>query len=349
MKLSVVRRSDDIDEFVGKISKYANSQNKVNAADLSANDPFHRKIEELSRTQWAPAQAGKQHETRWFYERARAQYADELSRRSTPGQRKAFEREFPREQKFEKTDLARYEQAWDQLPHIVSKGRQKNFVNFTERLEGRGRVVPDAPYYQALIGRKILWDAAYDIVRDEEYVGYHINIVAYTIALLSHILAKRLDLSQVWARQALPPEIEKFVRKLMAPVQKVVTHAPSGDITNWLKSERCWDKVKECAMEVPESLNSMLLASVPSHTIDQPTEEEAVAIASASAITGATWKAVASWAKKTGSLAPWQRKISYSIGKRLDEGKKPTFRQARQGLILLTEARRLGFEEGQGG
>jgi len=345
MKLSVVRRADDIDELVGKISKYANSQNKVNAADLSANDPFHRRIEELSRTQWAPARAGAQHETRWFYERARAQYIDELSRRATPAQRKSFEREFPRDQKFEKTDLGWYEQSWDQLPHIVSRGRQKNFVNFTERLEARGHVVPDAAYFQALISRKILWDSTDAIVRKEKYDAYKINIVTYTIALLSHLTARRLDLSRIWSAQSLPQELEKLVRKMTVPVQEVVAHAPRGNISDWQKSEACWEKVRSINLKLPDAVKAMLVESKAVPTIDAPNEQEAAEIATASAVEGATWKAIASWAKNTGSLAPWQRSLSYSLGRLLDQGRKPSIKQARQGLILLTEARRLGFEE----
>ena len=46
------------DELVRNVSRYANSQNRISDADFSANDPFHVRIEELSRTLWAPAAAG---------------------------------------------------------------------------------------------------------------------------------------------------------------------------------------------------------------------------------------------------------------------------------------------------
>ena len=51
-------------EFVPLISLYANSQNKVNTADFSANGPFHQKLEELSRTIWAPAAGGLERDER---------------------------------------------------------------------------------------------------------------------------------------------------------------------------------------------------------------------------------------------------------------------------------------------
>ena len=58
VKLTVLNDPQKIDVFVPLISRYANSQNKVNAADFSANHPYHVTLEELSRTIWAPAASG---------------------------------------------------------------------------------------------------------------------------------------------------------------------------------------------------------------------------------------------------------------------------------------------------
>ena len=54
MKLSVITSPEDMDEIVPRISAFANTQNKVQVADFSANDPFHRRVEELSCIIWAP-------------------------------------------------------------------------------------------------------------------------------------------------------------------------------------------------------------------------------------------------------------------------------------------------------
>ena len=40
--------SEDHDELVRNVSRYANSQNRITEADFSANDPFHVRLEELS-------------------------------------------------------------------------------------------------------------------------------------------------------------------------------------------------------------------------------------------------------------------------------------------------------------
>lgn len=47
MKISVIHSAADMDEIVPRISTFANTQNKIQVADFSANDPFHRRIEEL--------------------------------------------------------------------------------------------------------------------------------------------------------------------------------------------------------------------------------------------------------------------------------------------------------------
>ena len=58
------------DEMVQAIAKYANSQNKVTAADLFSNEPFHIWMEKMSKKHLA---APKQYTipTGWYYERSR--------------------------------------------------------------------------------------------------------------------------------------------------------------------------------------------------------------------------------------------------------------------------------------
>ena len=74
VKLSVIDE-DRVDKVVPVISRSSNTQNKVSLADFFSNHPFHKRIEDFSRRILAPAQEGKL-ETKWFYERARGQYAN---------------------------------------------------------------------------------------------------------------------------------------------------------------------------------------------------------------------------------------------------------------------------------
>ena len=58
MKLSVIDNQEESEAVVPRISEYANTQNRVNAADFFSNHPFHIRMEEFSRRIWAPAQQG---------------------------------------------------------------------------------------------------------------------------------------------------------------------------------------------------------------------------------------------------------------------------------------------------
>ena len=99
-KLIEVEAGDVHDELVRNVSRYANSQNRISEVDFSANDPFHIRIEELSRTTWAPPVGGLQRLTKWFYERARGQYQDAKAGEATPARRRVFSAEHPTKQRF---------------------------------------------------------------------------------------------------------------------------------------------------------------------------------------------------------------------------------------------------------
>jgi hypothetical protein len=69
------------------------------------------------------------------------------SREGTPARMRAFDAESMR-QKFTKTDLAKYS-TWDQYPHLVSMGAEKNFIRFTALLVDKGYPTVDADYSTA--------------------------------------------------------------------------------------------------------------------------------------------------------------------------------------------------------
>jgi len=131
MKLAVID-SQESETVVPRISEYATTQNRVNAADFFSNHPFHIRMEEFSRRIWAPAKQGEQRETKWFYERARGQYADAHAK-LTPGEQRRFKAENPKSQMITKTDLAKFENVWDEHPKWVNLGAQKNFAQYAKR------------------------------------------------------------------------------------------------------------------------------------------------------------------------------------------------------------------------
>jgi hypothetical protein len=348
-KLTVVPE-EHLDEIVPLISRYANSQNRISEADFSANDPFHVRIEELSRTIWAPATGGTLRQTRWFYERARGQYADELGRARTPARQRMFKQEHPPAQKFTKTDLAKFENTWDQLPYIVSRGAQKNFTEFTLRLAARRRGEPDAEYFRQLIAKAILFRRTERLVSAQNFGGYRANIVTYSLAYLAHATAHRIDLERIWAEQSLIGAVEDAIVSISHQVFRVLTSPPGGaNITEWAKRQGCWERVRKLDAKLSAALEGELITMDhrrkrrPVSGIEAPDESEQKLIDEIAKVPAEKWFALSHWAKETGNLQSWQRSIAYSLGQGAKKDRAPTRKQAVQAQVILEEAERLGF------
>ncbi len=258
-KLTVIDPSE-LSSIVPLISRYANSQNRVNEADFQANDPFHIAVEKLSRTVWAPAAEGTQRHTKWFYERARGQYQDEMSREPTPARKRQFKLTHPTQQRFTKTDLAKFENTWDQLPHVVSLGAEKSFRAFTARLHDRGRSKITQEYFERLIAKAILFRRAEKVVAGLSYGGYRANIVTYTVAYLSRATEQRIDLDGLWQQQDISELMRKAIETASAEVREVLLDPPgSGNITEWCKKPACWEQVRQLSISLPPGFRRELV------------------------------------------------------------------------------------------
>jgi hypothetical protein len=346
MKLSVIKSPEDMDEIVPKISAYANTQNKIQMADFSANDPFHRQVEELSRTIWAPAQGGLKPQN-WFYERARGQYADMLSKETTTLRRKQFKMDHPL---FSKTDLAKYENTWDQLPYQVSEGAQKNFRHFTIRLKERGGPLPNETYYKQLIAKAILFRQAEKLVQKQQYGGYRANIVTYTLAYISYKTAQRIDLDRIWKEQRLSDNLENEIVEISKFIQRIIVNPPGGaNVSEWCKTQKCWANIKEYEYTISTSLQTELV-SVSRPTMAEPissiasiSEAELAIISEVCAIQASTWFALSRWAKETNNFQPWRRSLLFTVGTIVGRNMKPSYKQSNQALKAYKEATEKGF------
>ena len=129
----------------------------------------------------------------------------------TPAQLRVFEAEYPSSQWFTKTDLAKFENTWDELPHLVSRGAQKNFAEFTLRLGAHKGLVPDVAYFQELVAKAILFRAAEKLVSAQDFGGYRANIVTYTLAWISHHAGGGIDLRKIWAQQGIDPQLSELI------------------------------------------------------------------------------------------------------------------------------------------
>lgn len=349
-KISVVEQGDDR-PLIARISEFANSQNRVNIADFSSNHPFHVGVEQLSRRMWAPGEGGSHHMTRWFYERARGQYADELARARTPAAQRAFKIKNPLSQKLTKTDLAKYENSWDQLPFKVALGAEKNFRDFMIRLAERGAFTPDEAYFRRLVCKAIIFAEADKVHRELALGGHKASAVPYVVALLANRTAQRIDLEAIWRDQAVSPALRLAIEEVTPLVHRtMIEGAGSGNVGEHAKKTKLWDDVRSMDWAIPPALARELLSGGHGTSVTSPlsvgevlTEGERVAMAAVTGVSGETWFALSSWAKQTNNLKPWERGLAFSLGRLATEGGHPSRKQAIHGARILQESTALGF------
>ena len=318
MKLSVVD-SQRATEVVPRISEYANSQNRIAASDFFANHPFHIRVENFSRRMYAPSAEGTFQQSKWFYERARGQFADERARK-TRAQRKKFDIEYPRRQKFTKTDLAKFVSVWDGLPHIVSMGAQKNFAAFARRIGvawKKSKNDFNEEWYREAIAKAIVFRATERIVSAQPWYqgGFRANIVAYTIARISHQIGTRkrgMDFQAIWRRQQPGPLLQKTIAVVSREVHDVLVDPPERmrNVTEWAKKELCWTRIVDLQIPWRLELDDELVSAEENRSSKRSARREQrmlngieaqIAVFNAGP---AFWKEALEWGERESFLSP---------------------------------------------
>jgi hypothetical protein len=345
MKLTIVP-PEQVDELVPLISRYANTQNRIQEADFSANHPWHVALERISRDTWTPATQSAPRGTRWYFERSRGQYADDLAAIQTPAGKRGFRAENPPSQKFTKTDLAKFLLSWDQRPFIVSRGAQKCFVSFMTQLTKGYRPAPDRDELRRIAAQGILFHTTEKLCGELEFKGYRANVVTYAIAKLSHELQRRLPWEEIWAHQELPKRLLQLIKLALLGIRDVIVRPPGGrNVTEWCKGEECWSAVLnvELDLALPETAEWQPHTTFDALPSGKPLAQGPL-LDAVESIPAEVWFAVAKWAKDTNSLMPWQRGLAFSLGKLESQGRAPTVKQSTQGMKLLGKAIDLGFQ-----
>lgn len=357
MKLTVVTpdRSEDI---VPKISEYANTQNKVNAADFFSNHPFHIRMEQFSRSVIFTAREGERHDTKWFYERSRGQFINARAR-LTPAQQKKFDLEFPKSQLFSKTDLAKFEFSAAGQPHLVSRGAQKNFAEFARAIGeawSKSDVGYDELWYKRLISKAIIFRWLEAAVPKQTWYegGYRANIVTYSMAKVlgdANREKQVLDLDSIWRRQSVPDALQRALLLAAAESHDAITHPPTGvrNMSEWAKQQACWNGLKGRTLRYDEDFESCLTLEDTARTAkrDEKTKKaitDGINAQSEVVTLGALfWSEALAWGRERRLLTPKDMQIievCASMPRRI-----PSDLQARHAMDALGRLRDQGFDE----
>lgn len=276
MKLVTVSESDSA-TVVQAVAKYANSQNRISAADLFSTHEFHIRVEQISRRLKAPAKEGHQYQTGWFYERARGQWENDRNARGSAGEQAKFELEYPRSQRITKTDWAKYDYCWNQHPDLVSKGAQSVFADYATKVDtqwtkddGKGADAYGDGYFRAGIGKAIMYETLRSQVLKQDWYkaapGYLANIVAYAISRFAleigvQFRGASFDFGKVWQRQALSDSTLTTLIGIAQAAQQYLTDPsrPQANVTQWAKQQACWEGFKKISVRLEAGIGNDLI------------------------------------------------------------------------------------------
>jgi hypothetical protein len=355
VKLTVVppERSEEV---VPKISEFANTQNKVNAADFFSNHPFHVRMEQFSRTVLFARREGGRHDSKWFYERSRGQFINARSK-LTVAQQKKFDLEYPKTQLFIKTDLAKFELSASGSPHIVSRGAEKNFAEFAKNIGDawtKGESSFDELWYKRLVAKALIFrKLEIEIPKQGWYEGgYRAKIVPYAMSKIFHDASdddQVLDVDTIWRHQSVSKALLAALLVAAAGAHDAITHPPEGirDMGEWAKKQGCWHAFKSRQLEYGADFDEILVPVEDARTnvrearVDQ-TITDGIAAQSEVVTLGADfWRQVLDWGRsqrKVTSKELLLLNVCASMPRQL-----PTEFQAKQALSVVERLKGQGL------
>ncbi|MDF7806095.1 AIPR family protein [Pontiellaceae bacterium B12219] len=349
VKLTVITPSE-VESVVPRISEYANTQNKVNAADFFSNHPFHLLVEKFSRRLWAPS-SGSQ-ETHWFYERARGQYANAYAN-MTKSKQNEFLRMNPKHQMFTKTDLAKYIYSFEQRPHIVSKGAQFCFAQFASDIGKKWEKSEkqfNELYFKSAIAKAIIFKSLdKQIMNQPWYGGYKANIVTYSLAKLSNMIdatGYHLDYLKIWQNQAISPAMNSLLLEIAEEVNETIQDT-EANVTQYCKQELCWQKVQRLDIEFSSEVYDDLLGAEAEREQAREAERDQGELNVIEALTyvvekgGTFWRGILEWNEETHVLSPKEVGILKTAA--AIPNKVPSDAQAKILLKIESRAAQEGF------
>jgi hypothetical protein len=353
VKFSVIEKPDQYSDIVSRISRYANTQNKVNDADFSANNPALIAFEKLSRYILSPVTTQNNMQTCWFFERARGQYKTLRSREGrTKSLQNAFDRKYPKKQMFTKVELAKFINACQEIydgkklvigPHIVVRGNEQNYAQFiVNNLPDNVRKINNV-YFEDAIAKCILFKNA-----DKRYgkkpdsIGEMKQaVVPYTLSLINRITENKLDLYKIWKNQQVSPQLSEFIYNLMKQVNQFILDTYAGQhYIEKAKREECWELVKNhsWSFNINEIKTDLIDEKNPpkrNTDIDISEEELIQNRETIKSIPAALWNEIGKWGKDSGFFDITKQTVVSNVAYKLRQNKILTDEEYQKGVEIL--------------
>lgn len=340
MKVSEIKDKSQEEAIVSHIAQFANSQTKINASDLSANSKYLSDLDDISKREWTPYGTWNS-STLWYFERLRGQFNVERLNTGSPRSAKVkkFEKERPKRQRINKTDVAKLEMCWDEMPQEASKGGEVCFKHFWNKDYKNTEVT--AEYFHNLIAKKIIYDKIDKLFKEAGNKGYGNIVRSYALAITSMKSKKMLDLKYIWQKQDIQPEL---IQPIKDCIEIIIDHIKQLSLDGKNPSVEAkkvdfWNaiKIKIANVSFPETTN---LAAPEKEEL---TEEQIQQIENLKKVDVDVWKRLSIWGKKTRNMSILEKKKIDHVVSAIEKEAEINHTTASSCLKILRLAEEAGF------
>jgi hypothetical protein len=242
---------EDLEELISNISNFSNAQSRVSKVDLRSRNPQLIKLKSLSDSVLSPS--GQ----KWFFERSKGEFNTMV--RIAGSNKARILREYPKNCRFSKEQLAKYYTAWGDQPHIVKKGGEKVFRYFIEDLSGEGKSKKTQDinrlFFEELIAKVILFTELEKIygVGKKSIGQIRAAVIPYSLSVIFKYTdgtksADNFDLIKVWKSEGLTDDLRLMFEELLVLMNDLVkAYSKSDDINEYSKKEELWKTISECS------------------------------------------------------------------------------------------------------
>jgi len=308
------------DVLVPKIGRFSNTQNRIQMADLLANDPPHPELHAISINVPAPDPTGGSIQTFWFYEKSRGSY--EETRRlqaKTKAQKKKFDLKYPKRQRCDKSKFGKSWNSYLLKPQIDCLGAMKNFARFNAWLQEQKNEDWQV-FFHRTVALVMMWNETERIVRKQKLGGYCHAIVTYTLAWLHHLTDRKIDIDKIWREQKLDDSIPAAIGVLSEIVNEHI-RATELNVTEWCKKEDCWTQLLENPAPSLPDMKTALISKSPGGGYDGTLGTDKEDIEFCKGKGAEAWFELSKWLKERGFMQGKQRSQAFHMGRCLKQGK----------------------------
>jgi hypothetical protein len=241
---------EEVDELIGDISLYSNSQSKVSNVDKKVSNPRIAIIKSLSDSILTPKG------DKWYFEKMKGEFKTMILLKGWD--KKKSDREYPKGRRLTKTEIGKYYTAWGDKPWLVKKGGEKVFADFINTISGNGdekmALEINRTFYEELIAKSILFRELEELhgARTKAIGQLRSAAVPYTLSVIFKLFGgtanktPKFSLSKVWKEQGVSESLSEFCMEIMKEMYVLIQkYKTSDDSSENTKKEELWIAIRD--------------------------------------------------------------------------------------------------------